>query len=138
LELAMLEGKLKVRDLPEAWRARYESDLGITPTTDSDGVLQDVHWYSGLIGGYFHSYTLGNILSAQFFDAAIRSNISILSEIENGKLQLLHSWLKENIYQHGAKFTPNELIERVTGAPLRIEPYIHYLKQKYSVLYPGI
>ncbi len=72
LELALLEGTLAVADLPEAWRARMHSDLGVTPPDDRDGVLQDVHWYGGIVGGAFQGYTLGNILSAQFFAAARR------------------------------------------------------------------
>lgn len=135
LELQLLEGTLAIRDLPEAWRARYTSDLGITPPDDRDGVLQDVHWYGGLIGGAFQGYTIGNILSAQFYNAAIRAHSSIPDEIAQGQFATLHTWLKQNIYQHGNKYTAPELIERAAGEPLRIEPYIDYLRAKYSELY---
>ncbi len=134
-ELRLLEGDLAVRDLPEAWRERFEADLSLTPPDDRDGVLQDIHWYSGVIGGAFQGYTLGNILSAQFFEHATQSHPEIGSEIEAGKFDTLHNWLKDNIYQHGRKYTPSELIERVTGGPLDIEPYIRYLKDKYGELY---
>ncbi len=134
-ELEMLEGRLAVRDLPEAWRERYKTDLGVVPPDDRDGVLQDVHWFSSSIGGSFQGYTLGNILGAQFFDAALKAHPEITSEIENGQFSTLHQWLKENIYQHGRKFTAPELIERVTGGPLSIEPYLRYLRQKYGELY---
>jgi len=135
LELALLEGQLTVRDLPEAWRERYEADLGIAPPDDRDGVLQDVHWYSGVIGGAFQGYTLGNIISAQFFEAALQAHPEIPAEIEQGEFGTLHAWLKEHIYQHGRKYMPAELIERVTGSPLTIEPYIRYLRTKYGELY---
>jgi carboxypeptidase Taq len=135
LELEMLEGRLAVRDLPEAWRARYTADLGITPPDDRDGVLQDVHWYGGGIGGSFQGYTLGNILSAQFFDTACRAHPSIPEEIARGEFGTLHAWLRQNIYRHGAKFLAPELIERVTGGPLTIEPYLRYLRAKYGELY---
>ena len=135
LELALLEGQLTVRDLPEAWRERYEADLGIAPPDDRDGVLQDVHWYSGVIGGAFQGYTLGNIISAQFFEAALQAHPEIPAEIEQGEFGTLHTWLKEHIYQHGRKYMPAELIERVTGSPLTIEPYIRYLRTKYGELY---
>jgi carboxypeptidase Taq len=135
LELALLEGRLAVHDLPDVWRERYRSDLGIVPPDDRDGVLQDVHWYAGTIGGEFQGYTLGNILGAQLFEAACRARPQIPGEIEQGKFATLHSWLRENIYQHGRKFTPSELIERVTGGPLSIEPYIRYLRTKYGELY---
>ena len=94
-----------------------------------------MHWYSGFIGGAFQGYTLGNILSAQFFEAALRARPQITNEIEQGEFGTLHSWLKENIYQHGSKFTASELVERVTGGPLSIEPYIRYLRNKYGELY---
>ena len=135
LELALLEGNLRVKDLPEAWRERYKADLGILPPDDRDGVLQDVHWYSGVIGGAFQGYTLGNILSAQFFEAALQAHPEIPSEIEEGEFSTLHNWLKENIYQHGSKYTTTELVERVTGGPMSIEPYIRYLRTKYGELY---
>jgi len=131
LELALLEGKLAVRDLPEAWRARYASDLGIAPPDDRDGVLQDVHWYGGLIGGAFQGYTLGNIMSAQFYDAAVRAHPTIPAEIAQGEFGTLHGWLRENIYQHGRKFTAEELLQRITGGGLSVAPYIKYLREKH-------
>jgi carboxypeptidase Taq len=134
-ELQLLEGKLAVRDLPEAWRERYKTDLGIASPDDRDGVLQDVHWFGGQIGGSFQGYTLGNILSAQFYDAALRADPSIPDQIASGQFTPLHAWLQENIYQHGAKFTANELVKRATGQPLTIEPYIRYLRGKYGELY---
>jgi carboxypeptidase Taq len=135
LELELLEGRLAVRDLAEAWRARYQENLGITSPDDRDGVLQDVHWYAGTIGGMFQGYTLGNILSAQFFAAATYAHPEIPAEIAQGNFGTLHDWLKQHIYRHGAKFTAAELVERVTGGPLRIEPYITYLTNKYGELY---
>lgn len=135
LELQLLEGSLNVADLPEAWAARYQADLGISPPDNKDGMMQDVHWYGGIIGGAFQGYTLGNIMSVQFFDAALQAHPEIPDEIAQGQFGTLHTWLKENVYQHGAKFTAGELIERVTGQPLTIEPYIRYLRQKYGELY---
>lgn len=134
-ELAMLEGSMRVRDLPDAWHERMESDLGVAPPDNRDGVLQDVHWYSGQIGGVFQGYTLGNILSAQFYEAATRANPGIPNEIAHGEFGTLHGWLKENIYQYGRTFTAPELVERATGSPLSFEPYIRYLRNKFSELY---
>ncbi len=135
LELALLEGRLEVADLPEAWHAAYAENLGITAPDDRDGVLQDVHWYAGTIGGSFQGYTLGNILSAQFYSAAVRAHPEIPAEIGGGKFDTLHTWLRNNIYYHGSKFTTNELLERVTGGPLSLEPYLAYLRSKYGALY---
>lgn len=134
-ELDLLEGNLIVPDLPEAWRERFKADLGIVPPNDRDGVLQDVHWYIDVIGGNFQGYTLGNILGAQFFETALHAHPEITTEIEVAEFNTLYKWLKENIYQHGRKYTAPELIERVTGGPLSIAPYIRYLRTKYGELY---
>jgi len=135
LELDLLEGKLAIADLPAAWRERFQRDIGIPVPDDKDGVLQDVHWYAGPIGGVFQGYTLGNILSAQFYAAAVKANPSIPTDVENGRFAPLHGWLRENVYQHGAKFTASELVQRVTGSPMAIGPYIDYLRRKYEPLY---
>ncbi len=134
-ELQMLEGKLAIRDLPDAWDETITRDVGVTPPNLANGVMQDVHWYAGDIGGMFQGYTLGNILSAQFFDAALRAHPDIPEQIRRGEFSTLHGWLQENIYAHGSKFLPNELIRRVTGAELNIKPYIAYLRRKYGELY---
>ena len=130
LELALLEGKLAVRDLPDAWNARYTADLGITPPDNRDGVMQDVHWYMGTIGGMFQGYTLGNILGAQFYEAALAAHPEIPAQIEQGEFATLLGWLRDNIYTHGSVFTAAELVQRVTGGPLTIEPYLRYLRDE--------
>ncbi len=135
LEVKLLEGRLRVKDLPEAWREAMQSDLGVVPPDDRDGCLQDVHWYAGSIGGGFQSYTIGNILSAQFFAAATSAQPDIANQIEKGEFGLLHSWLRDRIYRHGRKFTPNDLVERATGTPMRMAPYLAYLRGKYGELY---
>lgn len=135
LELALLEGKLAVRDLPEAWRERYRSDLGILPPDDRDGVLQDVHWYQGVIGGVFQGYTLGNILSAQFYEAAVKAHPQIPQEITRGEFATLHTWLRQNLYRHGRALLPDQAVQQATGQPMTIEPYLRYLRTKYGELY---
>ena len=135
LELKMLEGRLAVKDLPEAWREAMRADLGLVPPDDRDGCLQDVHWYISGIGGAFQSYTIGNILSAQFYAAAIAAHPEIPGQIERGEFGTLHAWLRRHIYQHGRKFKPNELVERATGEPMSMGPYLAYLRAKYGKLY---
>lgn len=135
LELALLEGSLRVKDLPEAWNARYQADLGMTPPNNKNGVLQDIHWYMSYVGGMFQGYTLGNILSSQFYDTALQAHPEIPSQIEQGNFATLHGWLKDNIYRHGSKFTAEEIVKRATGSDLTIQPYINYLQGKYGELY---
>jgi carboxypeptidase Taq len=134
-ELSMLEGKLAVKDLPEAWRERFKADIGIAPSDDKDGCMQDVHWYGGIIGGVFQGYTLGNVMGAQFFAEALKAHPEIPDEMKQGKFDTLHNWLIENIYKHGRKYTAPELVKRVTGGEVAIEPYIKYLLAKYGELY---
>ena len=134
LELRLLEGKLRVKDLPEAWRAAMQADLGIAPSDDRDGCLQDVHWYSGYIGGRFQSYAIGNILSAQFYAAALKAHPDIPHEIASGEFGTLHTWLRDNLYRHGSKFVPNDLVKRATNATMSMRPYLNYLHQKYAAL----
>jgi carboxypeptidase Taq len=134
-ELDLLEGNLKVADLPEAWRERFRSDFGIVPETDADGVLQDVHWYDGFVGGAFQGYALGNMMSAQFFEAAAAAHPELPRDIESGRFDMLRTWLAKNVHRHGRTYLPAELVERATGKPLGITPYIAYLKRKYGELY---
>ncbi|HLN11075.1 MAG TPA: carboxypeptidase M32 [Xanthobacteraceae bacterium] len=135
LELDLLEGRLAVKDLPEAWRARMRSDLGVAPPDDRDGCLQDVHWYSGGVGGGFQGYTIGNILAAQFYDAAVAAHPDIPREIANGAFATLHGWLRQNLYRHGRKFRPDEAVQRATGGAMTVGPYLAYLRAKYGELY---
>ncbi len=135
LEIDMLEGRLRVKDLPEAWRARMHADLGVAPADDRDGCLQDVHWYGGTLGGGFQGYTIGNILSAQLYAAAVAAHPDIPGRIAAGEFGTLHGWLVERVHRHGRKFKPAELIERAAGAPMSIAPYVAYLRGKYGELY---
>jgi carboxypeptidase Taq len=135
LELALLEGRLAVKDLPEVWRARFEEDFGITPPDDKDGCLQDVHWYAGSVGGAFQGYTIGNIVCAQLWAAAVAAHPEIKSEMARGEFATLHRWLRENVWRHGRKLTPDDLVRRATGGPIAIAPYIAYLRGKYGELY---
>src|SRR5215472_10658746 len=136
LETQLLEGRLRLADLPEAWRAGMLADVGVAPADDRDGCLQDVHWYGGGIGGAFQSYTIGNILGAQFFAAAVRTHPEIPHEIAHGRFATLHGWLTDNIYRHGRTMTPDDIVARATGGPMTTTPYLAYLRGKYGELYP--
>ncbi len=135
LELELLDGDLSVAELPDAWRAKYADLLGIEVSDDKDGVLQDVHWFSGPIGGAFQGYTLGNILSAQFYEAACREHPDTPQQLEAGDFSTLYSWTRENIHRHGRVYDPAILIERVCGTGLDTGPYLRYLRRKYGELY---
>ena len=134
LELALFEGGLAVADLPEAWDAKMEEYLGIFPENDALGVLQDTHWAVGLFG-YFPSYTVGNVLSVQLFEAAVEGRPEILPEMERGEFGTLLGWLRENVHRHGKKYEPDDLIERATGTSPDTAPYLRYLASKFGELY---
>jgi carboxypeptidase Taq len=135
LELALIEGSLRVVDLPDAWNARMKEYLGLTPPNAATGVLQDIHWAAGLFG-YFATYTLGNVIAAQLWDrfGAIHPNRD--ADIGRGDFSALLTWLRTELHQHGRKFEPTELVERITGSPPSPEPYLRYLEQKYIVERP--
>ncbi len=134
LEVDMIAGRVKPADLAEEWNDRFEAFFGITPPNDAQGVLQDVHWSLGLMG-YFATYALGNMLSAQYYNQALKDRPSIPDDIANGKFDTLLMWLNENIHQHGRKFTGDELTRRITGEGIQSEAYTAYLQQKYGEIY---
>lgn len=134
LEMDIVAGKVKVADLPEEWNDRFEAYLGIEPPSDKVGVLQDVHWSSGLMG-YFATYALGNLLAAQYYRKALAERPSIPGDIANGKFDTLLTWLQDNIHRHGRKFTSDELTRRITGEGIQSHYYTEYLQQKYGEIY---
>ncbi len=134
LELALLEDRLRVEDLPAAWNQGMRDLLGITPPDDALGVLQDVHWAIGLVA-YFPTYTIGNVLSVQVWEAAQRDQPALREQIAAGEYAGLLQWLREQIHCHGRMYQPNELIVRSTGQPLAASPYLDYLRTKYGALY---
>ncbi|MBV9789775.1 MAG: carboxypeptidase M32, partial [Chloroflexi bacterium] len=134
METAVMEGKLKVADLAEEWQSQMESMLGITAPDDAQGVLQDMHWSSGLIG-YFPTYTLGNVLSVQLWERALADHPSIIDDMGRNDYTKLLGWMREHIHRHGRKFRPNTLIHKATGGSLDAKPYLKYLHTKFGEIY---
>ena len=110
IEIALMEGTLAVKDLPEAWNAHMQEYLGLTPPNDAKGVLQDVHWSGGMIG-YFSTYALGNLVSAQLWERINADIPDLADQIRRGEFDALLGWLREKIHRHGAKFEPQELVQ---------------------------
>jgi carboxypeptidase Taq len=134
LELEIFEGRLELSDLPEAWNARTAEYLGLEVPDDARGVLQDVHWAAGVFG-YFPTYSLGNLIAAQIWDAAVGEIPDLEQRIGRGDLATLHAWLAERLYRHGNKFMPKELIERVVGGPIDVGPYLRQLHERAAEIY---
>jgi len=134
LEIALVEGSLQVKDLPQAWNAHMQDYLGLTPPNDALGVLQDIHWAAGHMG-YFSTYALGNLIAAQLWEA-IQGDIHDLNDqIRRGDFAPLLGWLREKIHRHGRKFDAQELVLRVTGSQIDAAPYLRYLRAKYGEIY---
>ncbi len=134
LEISLMEGSLEARDLPAAWNSRMQEYLGLTPPDDARGVLQDVHWSSGLIG-YFPTYALGNLISVQIWDSIQRDIPNLTDQIEQGKFSDLLEWLRVNVHQYGAKYEPQVLVQKITGSAIDPKPYLRYLKIKFGEIY---
>ncbi len=134
LELELLSGALPVVDLPAAWNQKYREALGVTPSNDAEGCLQDIHWSAGLIG-YFPTYTLGNIYAAQIYAAAQAELGNLDAAFARGDFQDLLGWLREKIHRQGQRYRPVPLIERITGSRPDHRPLIEGLRRKYVELY---
>ncbi|MEQ1897167.1 MAG: carboxypeptidase M32 [Vicinamibacterales bacterium] len=134
LEISLVEGRLQVKDLPDAWRSAMQDYLGLTPANDTTGVLQDIHWSIGAFG-YFATYTLGNLISAQLWNTFGASQPTRDADVANGNFAPLLTWLRESVHQHGRKYLPKEIVQRATGSGLDPEPYLQYLEQKYRAVY---
>lgn len=134
LEQDLFEGRVAVRDLPAVWDERMEQYLGIRPSDNAQGVLQDVHWSFGLMG-YFPTYTLGNLYAAQFFHQAQQDLPDLVAQIGCGELGQLKAWLNEKVHGRGSRVTAGELVAEVTGKPLSADYFTDYLEAKFADLY---
>jgi carboxypeptidase Taq len=134
LEKALIDGRLPVTDLPEAWNHLFQEYFGLEVRDDAQGVLQDVHWASGLIG-YFPTYALGNLIAGQLWERVHADVPDLDAQLASGELMGLREWLRENVHRHGAKFSSRELLQRVVGAPISVDPFTSYLKRKLGDVY---
>jgi carboxypeptidase Taq len=134
LEQEILAGDVLLPDLPEAWNARVGEYLGIEVPDDRRGILQDMHWAGGHIG-YFPTYALGNVISAQIWERIEADLPDLEQRFEQGDFSALREWLRDHLHVHGRKFTPAETLERVVGGGLDPEPYLRYLREKLGGIY---
>jgi carboxypeptidase Taq len=134
LEIGMVDGTMKVKDLPEIWNTKMKEYLGITPPNDALGVLQDIHWSGGSIG-YFSTYALGNLVSAQLWEKINKDIKDLDEQIRKGKFDELLGWLHDKIHVHGHKYDPQDLVQKVTGSKIDSAAYVRYLTRKYTDIY---
>jgi carboxypeptidase Taq len=134
IEKDLIEGKIKVEDLPKIWNSKMKEYFGINVPNDRLGILQDVHWSCGSIG-YFPTYSLGNLYSSQFYNAAKKDILNLEKEISSGNFKNLREWFRKNIHIHGKFYSASELVKKVTGEKLNNKYFINYIKNKYSEIY---
>ena len=134
IERQLVNGDIEVSDLPERWNEKMENLLGVRPENDKTGVLQDIHWYQGSIG-YFTTYSLGSVISAQLYEAIEKDVKDLDEKIESGEFKEVREWLKENIHQHGKLYRTEELVEKATGEKPEADSFLSYIRDKYSKIY---
>ncbi len=134
IEKLLIEGSLKVKEIPELWNQKMKELLGVTPLSDAQGCLQDIHWSIGFFG-YFPTYILGNLYASQFFDVFAKEHPDWAARVSSGDLAFITEWLKTHIHQWGRQFTPHELVQRITGKPLSEKPFLKHLREKYEKIY---
>jgi len=134
LEIALMEGSMAVKDAPDAWNQKFKEYLGIVPPNDAEGILQDVHWSFGGFG-YFPTYALGNLVSAQLWEKMSEEIKDVEDKIEKGEFNVIRAWLRKNVHVHGAKYEPQELVQKITGSKITPESYIKYLNSKFGEIY---
>ncbi len=134
IELDLIEGRLAVKDIPDAWNAKVKQYLGLDVPNDSMGCLQDIHWSHGSIG-YFPTYALGNLYASQMFETIENDIPELWNQVEQGEFSTLLNWLREKVHQVGRRRTAPQLIKDISGKDLSSEPFINYLKNKFGGLY---
>lgn len=134
IEKGLFDGSVEVKELPELWNDKMDKYLGVRPPTDTLGVLQDVHWSGGAFG-YFPSYTLGAMYACQFFNILLGEMPDTVKNIEKGNFAPIKTWLNDKIHSQGSLFSPQELVQKITGEALNPDHFINYLKTKYRAIY---
>ena len=134
IERDLIGGKLSVSDLPQVWNQKYQDTLGICPSRDTEGVLQDIHWAAGYVG-YFPTYLVANLAAAQLA-ASVEADCGSLDQLAAaGSFDVINQWLKEHIFTYGAQYSTGELLRSATGRELSSQSYMDYLLKKYTEVY---
>ncbi|MBU1941726.1 MAG: carboxypeptidase M32 [Candidatus Thermoplasmatota archaeon] len=134
LELGLIENTIQVKELPQLWNEKMQEFLGVTPTNDVEGVLQDMHWSGGSFG-YFPTYAIGTIYAAQLYHQLLHDHPETIDQLHTGNLDSIKQWLHTHIHQYGRQYTAEELIHKTCGTGLRSSVFLRYLKDKYYEIY---
>jgi carboxypeptidase Taq len=132
IEKALFSGQAKVEEIRELWNRKYEQYLGIRPSTDRQGVLQDVHWTSGF--GYFPTYAIGNFYNAMYYNR-MKEEIPVEASISAGNFEPVNRWMAEHVFAKSDLLAPQEWIRDITGRSFTPDDFLDYLEEKYSGIY---
>ena len=134
MEIGLMEGSIDAKDAADVWKEKFNAYLGIVPPTNREGVLQDVHWSSGLFG-YFSTYALGNLVSVQLWNRMLQDIPDAAQQVEAGEFSKILGWYREHVHQYGSKYEPQELVQKITGEKINSAPFTRYLKDKFGKIY---
>ena len=134
LENMMIEDEVKISELPDVWNEKMKELLGVVPKTDTEGVLQDVHWSHGILG-YFPTYTLGNIYASQLYYAMIKDNPKIMDDLQKGNYDRIIKWMRKNVHKYGRTLSTEQIVEKATGEGLNPRIFVKYLREKFTKIY---
>jgi carboxypeptidase Taq (EC:3.4.17.19). Metallo peptidase. MEROPS family M32 len=132
IDRAFVAGELSAEEMPRVWNEKMDEYLGVTPETDSEGCLQDIHWTQGFAA--FQGYTIGSVLAAQL-NASIRDDLDVDALVRNEEFDPIREWMGEHVHRHGQRYETPELVEQATGEPLTAEYFVNYVREKFERLY---
>ena len=132
IEKALFDGKISVEDIPAQWNQKYQQYLGVTPASDREGALQDIHWTSGF--GYFPTYAVGNFYNAMYFNR-MKQEVAVDEAIREGNFEPLNSWMIGHVFAKADRLSPREWIKDITGREFTPVDFLYYLEEKYSAIY---
>jgi len=133
IEKELIEGNMKVEEIPDVWKEKMEEYLGVIPKEDRDGALQDIHWAHGTFG-YFPSYMMGNLYAAQLY-SAMKRDLDFDSLVREGKFDKVLNWLREKVHRYGRTLEPKELLRKASGEDFKVDHFMDYIREKYSKVY---
>lgn len=132
IEKELINNGVKIEDLPKLWSDKYEEYLGVRPSSDKEGVLQDVHWTSGF--GYFPTYAIGNMYNAMYYNKMSKKH-DVNKLIEENRIDVINEWMTKHVFKKADRLDPADWIRDITGKELTPVPFLDYLEEKFGAIY---
>ena len=129
IEKEIFKNKIKFKDIKDLWNKKYLDHLEIDLISDSEGVLQDIHWYEGIFG-YFPTYALGAMIASQIKYNCPLFDIFLKNPDEENINQLI-IWLNNNIHQKASLYSSDEMLQSISGEKLNSKYYLEHLVGRF-------